>query len=105
SPRPRRGEGRVLHGVHRPMSDTLSKDEVDALLHGMQEGEVAVDGERTPAGTVRPYDLLAEDRLAGRRFPGLDLVHERFVRRLRIALATVVGVTPAVTLGALETVR
>ncbi len=87
------------------MSDTLSKDEVDALLHGMQEGEVAVDGEQTAAGTVRPYDLLAEDRLAGRRFPALDLVHERFVRRLRFELARAIGVTPVVTLGAPETVR
>ncbi|MBI3768940.1 MAG: flagellar motor switch protein FliM [Deltaproteobacteria bacterium] len=87
------------------MSETLSKDEVDALLRGMKEGEVAVEGEHEPRGTVHPYDLLAEDRLAGRRFPALDLLYERFVRRLRLSLASLVGVTPAITLGALDTIR
>lgn len=86
------------------MSDALSKDEVDALLQGMQEGEVAIE-EPGPAGTAHPYDLLGEDRVAGRRFPALDRVHERFVRQLRISLASVVGVTPVISLGAPETVR
>jgi flagellar motor switch protein FliM len=80
------------------MSDeTLSKDEVDALLRGMEDGDVEVDGEPAPRGAVRPYDLLAADRLAGRRFPALDLVHETF--------ASTIGVTPTLTLGALETIR
>ena len=88
------------------MSDeTLSKDEVDALLQGVKDGDVALDGEPAPRGTVQPYDLLADDRLAGRRFPVLDLVHERFVRRLRLALASATGVTPVITAGPLDIVR
>jgi flagellar motor switch protein FliM len=87
------------------MSETLSKDEVDALLQGMQDGEVAVEGEGPPRGSVLPYDLLAEDRVAGRGFPALDRVHERFVRRLRLALASLVGVTPVIAVGKPETVR
>jgi flagellar motor switch protein FliM len=87
------------------MSDTLSKDEVDALLQGVQDGDVAVEGEQVPRGTVRPYDLFAEDRLSGRRFSTLDLVHERFVKRLGVTLARLVGVTPTITLGTLETIR
>lgn len=87
------------------MSDTLSKDEVDALLQGMQDGDVAVEGDAAPRGAVRPYDLFAEDRLTGRRFPALDLVHERFLRRLRVTLASLAGVTPTLSLGAVDTVR
>jgi flagellar motor switch protein FliM len=87
------------------MSDNLSKDEVDALLQGMQDGEVSVEGERAPRGTVQPYNLVVEDRLAGRRFPALDLVHERLLRRLPQSLATLVGTTPTLTLGACETIR
>jgi flagellar motor switch protein FliM len=87
------------------MSETLSKDEVDALLRGMEEGDVAIEGGQAPRGSARPYDLLAEDRLAGRRFPALDLVHEAFVRRLCASLTSLAGVTPTITLGALETVR
>ncbi len=87
------------------MNETLSKDEVDALLHGMEHGDVAVEGEQPPRGGVRPYDVLAADRLAGRRFPALDLVHETFVRLLRASFASEAGVTPTLTLGALEIVR
>ncbi len=88
------------------MSDeTLSKDEVDALLHGMEQGDVAVEGEPGSRGGVRPYDLVAADRLAGRRFPALDVVHETFVRRLRLSLASEAGVTATLAVGALETVR
>jgi len=86
-------------------AETLSKDEVDALLHGMEQGDVAVEGERAPRDAVRPYDLLAADRLAGRRFPALEVVHETFVGRLRASLASEAGVTATLTVGALETVR
>src|SRR5262249_37921924 len=81
------------------------KDEVDALLQGMKDGDVSVEQERPPRGAVESYDLVAEDRLIGRRFPALDLVHERLVRRLPQSLATLVGTTPALTLGTCETVR
>ncbi len=87
------------------MSDNLSKDEVDALLQGMKDGDVSLEQERPPRGAVESYDLVAEDRLIGRRFPALDLVHERLLRRLPQSLATLVGTTPALTLGTCETVR
>jgi flagellar motor switch protein FliM len=87
------------------MSDNLSKEEVDALLQGVKDGGVPVEGEPSPPGTVESYDLVGEDRLAGRRFPALDQVHERLLRRLPVSLATVVGVTPTLTLGTCETVR
>jgi flagellar motor switch protein FliM len=87
------------------MSENLSKDEVDALLRGVQDGDVAVEGEAAPGGTVVAYDLVAEDRLAGRRFPALDLVHERLAKRLRLSLARLVSATPTIGVGAPETVR
>jgi flagellar motor switch protein FliM len=87
------------------MSDNLSKEEVDALLQGVKDGGVPVEGEPSPPGTVESYDLVGEDRLAGRRFPALDQVHERLLRRLPVSLATVLGVTPTLTLGTCETVR
>jgi len=87
------------------MSDNLSKEEVDALLQGVKEGGVPVEGEPVPPGTVQAYDLVGEDRLAGRRFPALDQVHERWLRRLPVSLATLVGATPTLTLGTCETVR
>lgn len=63
----------------------LSQDEVDALLAG-------VTGEETPAQQqpsaesgdgVRPYDLGSPDRVARHRMQTLELINERFARRLR----------------------
>ena len=87
------------------MSDTLSKDEVDALLRGMGEGDVPVGEASPPRGTVQPYDLVGEERLARRRFPLLDLVHERFARRLRATLTAMTGTPPTLQVGTLEMLK
>jgi flagellar motor switch protein FliM len=86
------------------MSETLSQDEVEALLRGVSDGEVAV-AEEQPRGAVCAYDLLGEERLAGRRFPVLDLVHERFSRRLRVSLTRFVGGPPDLQVGTLEMLK
>ena len=86
------------------MSETLSQDEVEALLRGVNDGEVAVAEER-PRGAVCAYDLLGEERLAGRRFPVLDRVHERFARRLRLSMARFVGRPPEIQVGTLEMLK
>jgi len=65
------------------MADALSRDEVDALLRGMADGEVAVDPDETPRGVARSISLIVErDESPRQRFPALSLVHERFVREL-----------------------
>jgi flagellar motor switch protein FliM len=65
------------------MADALSRDEIDALLRGMADGEVAVDAEATPRDVAQPLSLVAErDANPRRRFPGLTQVHDRFAREL-----------------------
>ena len=65
------------------MADALSREEIDALLRGMADGEVAVDADSGPRGEATPVSLVADrDENPGRRFPALALVHERFVREL-----------------------
>lgn len=66
----------------------LSQDEVDALLAGMDGGEVTEEpGEATYDATeVRPYDLTSQDRALNIRLPGLDMLNERFARRFRVGL-------------------
>jgi len=86
------------------MSETLSQAEVEALLRGVSDGDVAVTEEQ-PRGTVSAYDLLGEERLTARRFPGLDIVHEGFARRLRVSLARFVGNPPAIQVGAIEMLK
>jgi flagellar motor switch protein FliM len=86
------------------MSESLSPAEVEALLRGVSDGDVAVADEQ-PRGAIRPYDLFGEERLNTRRFPGLDLVHEDFARRLRASLARFTGSAPTMQVGAIEILK
>ena len=67
------------------MSDLLSQDEIDALLHGVDAG--VVDTEPAPdPGVARTYDFASQDRIIRGRMPTLEMVNERFVRLWRIGL-------------------
>ena len=87
------------------MSETLSQDEVSALLHGLADGEVPAAESAPEAGEARVYDLLGEEHLVARRFQALDLVRERLVRRLNLSLASVLGTPPEVEAGPLEMIK
>jgi len=78
------------------VSDTLSQDEVSALLRGLSDGELGAAEMPPPADPVRVYDLTGDERFAGRRFEALDLAQERFVRHLRRTLAGFIGSPPKV---------
>ncbi len=62
----------------------LSQDEVDALLAGVT-GEETSDRQAPaePRDGVRPYDLGSPDRVVRHRMQTLELINERFARRLR----------------------
>lgn len=62
--------------------EVLTQDEIDALLTGVDDGGVESDDELT-AADVTPYDLTNQDRVVRGRLPTLELVTERFTRRLR----------------------
>ncbi len=68
------------------MSDILSQDEVDALLKGMQEGEIETEPQEPPED-IRPYDLTSQERIIRGRMPGLESVNERFARLMRVSLS------------------
>ncbi|GIU53347.1 MULTISPECIES: flagellar motor switch protein FliM [Shewanella] len=65
------------------MSDLLSQDEIDALLHGVDDVDEddINDGEDT-----RVYDFSSQDRIVRGRMPTLEIVNERFARHLRISM-------------------
>jgi flagellar motor switch protein FliM len=84
----------------------LSQDEVNALLKGVADGDIAAGDEpRGGPGTVQPLDLTSQERNLRGRLPGLELVGDRFVRSLRASLATFLGQLPEVRLTAVELVK
>jgi len=45
------------------VNDLLSQDEIDALLHGVDSGDVETEGDDFD-GEARPYDFASQDRIA-----------------------------------------
>lgn len=87
------------------MSETLSQDEISALLKGVADGDVPPAEDPLPSGTARPYDLIGEEQIVARRFQALDLVRERLVRRLKVSMAGVLGTPPEIDAQPLEMLK
>ena len=64
------------------MQDLLSQDEINALLHGVDEGEVDMNAEGA-AQNVRPYDLTSQEHVVRHKMPALEAINENFARALR----------------------
>ncbi len=68
-------------------ADLLSQDEIDALLHGVDDGDIETNHEDSEAAkAVRAYDFNSQERIVRGRMPTLEMVNERFARLFRIAL-------------------
>jgi len=68
--------------------EVLKQEEIDALLGGVNSGEISTADERGPAGTPRRYDFKSEIPVAGGRMPRLEMVNERFARLFRTSLSS-----------------
>jgi flagellar motor switch protein FliM len=66
------------------VSDLLSQDEIDALLHGVDD----IDEEEVEESGLeaKNYDFSSQDRIVRGRMPTLEIVNERFARHLRISM-------------------
>lgn len=67
------------------MQDLLSQDEIDALLHGVDEGDIEPEHDIDATG-VKAYDLTSNDRIVRGRMPTLEMINERFARYTRISM-------------------
>lgn len=63
------------------MNDILSQDEIDALLTGVDDGDVETEtGVDIPDEQLTGYDFSSQDRIVRGRMPALDIINERFSR-------------------------
>lgn len=67
------------------VKDLLSQEEIDALLHGVDEGEIET-GVGIDTATVRTYDFTSQNRIVRGRMPTLEMINERFARHFRVSL-------------------
>jgi flagellar motor switch protein FliM len=67
--------------------DILSQDEIDALLKGIEGGEVEVETAETLTG-IRSYDFTAQEKIVRGKMPSFDIINERLARNFRVSLAS-----------------
>ncbi|ODC04149.1 flagellar motor switch protein FliM [Terasakiispira papahanaumokuakeensis] len=68
------------------VQDLLSQDEIDVLLHGVDDDDLPDPSEAGASGDVQAYDITSQDRIVRGRMPTLEMINERFARYTRISL-------------------
>lgn len=67
--------------------DLLSQDEIDALLHGVDGGDVETESDvPLDPSEARSYDFASQDRIVRGRLPTLEMINERFARYFRTSM-------------------
>ncbi len=86
--------------------DILSQDEIDALLHGVDSGDVE-SGTDLPGddNELIPYDITSQEQLVKGRLPTLEMFNERFVRYFRVSLFNMIRRPAEVTLENIEMMK
>lgn len=85
-------------------SDILSQDEIDALLNGVDSGEVDTTA-AAPPGTARSYDFTSQDRIVRGRLPTLEMINERFARNFRVSVFNMLRRSPVVSVEGVEMLK
>lgn len=86
------------------VQDLLSQDEIDALLHGVDDGLVEPEVPMDEDG-VRVYDLTSQDRIVRGRMPTLDMINERFARYTRVSLFNLLRRSAEVGVGGMKVMK
>jgi len=88
------------------VSDLLSQDEIDALLHGVDDvEEEEVVEEVSNSESTSDYDFSSQDRIVRGRMPTLEMVNERFARHLRISLFNMMRRTAEVSINGIQMIK
>ncbi|KTC41352.1 MAG: flagellar motor switch protein FliM [Pseudomonas sp.] len=86
------------------VQDLLSQDEIDALLHGVDDGLVQTEHSAEP-GSVKSYDLTSQDRIVRGRMPTLEMINERFARYTRISMFNMLRRSADVAVGGVQVMK
>lgn len=85
------------------MDDLLSQEEIDALLHGVDEGDVETENDLADAESeVVGYDLTSQDRVVRGRMPTLEMINERFARLTKNSLQDLLKRSPNISVGGIQ---
>ncbi|MCP4040813.1 MAG: flagellar motor switch protein FliM [Gammaproteobacteria bacterium] len=87
-------------------TDILSQDEIDALLHGVDDGDVETGAdEGLDDGEAHSYDFASQDRIVRGRLPTLEMINERYARLSRISLFNFLRRSPEISVGSVQMLK
>lgn len=88
-------------------TDILSQDEVDALLHGVDDGAVDTDAgdEDLLDGVAREFDFNNQERIIRGRLPTLEMINERFARYFRVSFFNMLRKTPEISVNGIQMIK
>ncbi|WP_299016163.1 flagellar motor switch protein FliM [uncultured Photobacterium sp.] len=87
------------------MSDLLTQDEIDALLHGVDDVEDDQGSSLELGAGVVQFDFSSQDRIVRGRMPTLELINERFARHMRISLFNMLRKTAEVSINGVQMIK
>ncbi len=87
------------------MTDLLSQDEIDALLHGVDDVDDVDEPIEEETGNAVSFDFSSQDRIVRGRMPTLELINERFARHMRISLFNMLRKTAEVSINGVQMMK
>ena len=88
------------------MTDLLSQDEIDALLHGVDDVEEEETEEVSESSeSALEYDFSSQDRIVRGRMPTLEIVNERFARHMRVSLFNMMRRSAEVSINGIQMIK
>jgi len=86
------------------VSDLLTQDEIDALLHGVGDVDDGPESNSSETGVIT-FDFSSQDRIVRGRMPTLELINERFARHMRISLFNMLRKTAEVSINGVQMMK
>jgi len=88
------------------MNNILSQDEVNALLKGVQSGDIDTETAREKIlSGIRAYDLTSQERIIRGRMAGLEIANERFARFFRNSVSALIMKFVRISTHSVETIK
>ncbi|MDZ7754137.1 MAG: flagellar motor switch protein FliM [Gammaproteobacteria bacterium] len=86
-------------------TDILSQAEIDALLYGVDDGDVDTEGDEAAEGEAQSYNFTSQDRIVRGRLPTLEMINERFARLFRVSLFNFLRRSPEISVGTMQMLK
>ncbi len=80
----------------------LSPEELEALVEGMETGQVDTTPVASASGAVKPYSLVSNDTTSRSQLAALEMINDRFSRQFRGSLLTLLRQAVKVTVHPFE---